>query len=297
MMFIDVLLALVFIYASGAVFCSLLLEMFAAWARARAKLLQEALVSILGEQDAQKVYAHPLVSAMFERHDRPPSYLPATVFARSLLDGLRAPSEWMEPISADKVVEGIKRITHMPLRDNLASLYAASGGDLAKLEKGISEWFDLVMERMTGWYRRKTQLPLLCIAFVTVVAFNLDTFHMVRTLWTNSAFREPLVEEAVAAATTEVHEIMSEKARGTLERLEKARGTLERLPFGWTEANNPAGDRNAVTEIRNWLVRLAGWMASTLAISLGAPFWFDVLRKVVDIRATGKRLAANRESG
>lgn len=287
MMFIDVLLALVFIYASGAVFCSLLLEMFASWTRARAKMLQEALVSMLGEQDAQKVYGHPMVGAMFERHDRPPSYLPAAVFARSLLDGLRAPSEWMEPMSAENVGEGIKRITHMPLRDNLASLHAASGGDLAKLEKGIGEWFDLVMERMTGWYRRKTQLVLLCIAFATVVVFNLDTFYMVRTLWTNSAFRETLVAEAVAAATKEAHEIT----------LEKARGTLEQLPFGWTEANKPAGDQHVVTAIGNWLVRLAGWMATALAISLGAPFWFDVLKKMVDIRATGKRLAANRKSG
>jgi len=31
-----------------------------------------------------------------------------------------------------------------------------------------------------------------------------------------------------------------------------------------------------------------GWLLTAMAISLGAPFWFDILNKVVTVRASGK---------
>jgi hypothetical protein len=37
-----------------------------------------------------------------------------------------------------------------------------------------------------------------------------------------------------------------------------------------------------------WLARLLGWMLTILAISLGAPFWFDMLNKLVNVRSAGK---------
>ncbi len=30
-----------------------------------------------------------------------------------------------------------------------------------------------------------------------------------------------------------------------------------------------------------------GWFVTALAISLGAPFWFDVLKKIITIRSSG----------
>ncbi|MEM1221017.1 MAG: hypothetical protein AAGH79_18995, partial [Bacteroidota bacterium] len=36
-----------------------------------------------------------------------------------------------------------------------------------------------------------------------------------------------------------------------------------------------------------WVKKVFGWLITSLAISLGAPFWFDLLRKLVNIRGTG----------
>jgi hypothetical protein len=44
--------------------------------------------------------------------------------------------------------------------------------------------------------------------------------------------------------------------------------------------------------IRNWVdfIRvLAGWLLSGIAISMGAPFWFDLLGKVMNVRNTGAK--------
>jgi len=36
---------------------------------------------------------------------------------------------------------------------------------------------------------------------------------------------------------------------------------------------------------------LIGWLISGLAVALGAPFWFDLLNKLVNLRGTGPRPA------
>ncbi|MGB0178380.1 MAG: hypothetical protein ACPF9D_14535, partial [Owenweeksia sp.] len=35
--------------------------------------------------------------------------------------------------------------------------------------------------------------------------------------------------------------------------------------------------------------KLLGWFVTALAITLGAPFWFDLLKRVINIRNTGNK--------
>ena len=37
-----------------------------------------------------------------------------------------------------------------------------------------------------------------------------------------------------------------------------------------------------------WLSRIVGWLLTIIAVSLGAPFWFDLLNRFITIRASGK---------
>jgi hypothetical protein len=39
---------------------------------------------------------------------------------------------------------------------------------------------------------------------------------------------------------------------------------------------------------KDWLERLLGWLLTVLALSMGAPFWFDLLNKFMNVRYTGK---------
>jgi len=36
------------------------------------------------------------------------------------------------------------------------------------------------------------------------------------------------------------------------------------------------------------MVRILGWLVTALALSLGAPFWFDLLNKFIVVRSTVK---------
>jgi hypothetical protein len=38
-----------------------------------------------------------------------------------------------------------------------------------------------------------------------------------------------------------------------------------------------------------WLTKVLGWFVTGLALSLGAPFWFDLLGKFMNIRGAGPK--------
>jgi hypothetical protein len=108
-----------------------------------------------------------------------------------------------------------------------------------------------------------------------VVVLNADTLAAGRVLWRDDAVRTAIVKEA------------SDTAKGTLDdvALENAVKKLD-LPLGW---NLSVGDGptqlpdNAVA----WVEKLVGLLLTIAAIQLGAPFWFDLLSKIVRVRATG----------
>jgi len=57
--------------------------------------------------------------------------------------------------------------------------------------------------------------------------------------------------------------------------------------LGWHD--NVFYDKNGYSWTKQiWLERLIGWLLTILAISLGAPFWFDILNKIINIRFAGK---------
>jgi hypothetical protein len=48
-----------------------------------------------------------------------------------------------------------------------------------------------------------------------------------------------------------------------------------------------AGQNKVLAVFAGWSLKGIGWLITALAVSQGAPFWFDVLNKVVNTRASG----------
>ncbi|NET74513.1 MAG: hypothetical protein F6K62_27530, partial [Sphaerospermopsis sp. SIO1G2] len=64
------------------------------------------------------------------------------------------------------------------------------------------------------------------------------------------------------------------------------------LPIGWTDNNLQEQLGWHPTKIQNIpiisiLTMFTGWIISGLAIAMGAPFWFDLLSKVMKVKNAG----------
>jgi len=115
------------------------------------------------------------------------------------------------------------------------------------------------------------------------VLLNVDTVTLAKSLWLDSALRGSAVE----LATKTVTQGQGDLAQATLVTLQQ---DLRPLPVGWDPAKGRP-DANWYQSPAAIFAKLIGWLITALAISLGAPFWFDLLSKFGCRRASGNKPA------
>jgi hypothetical protein len=326
---LDVAIGLVFFYLVLSLVVTAANELFAAWFRRRAWMLSKGIKNLLDDDAlAQKLYSHPLIRSL-RQSSRGPSYIPSRTFAVALLD-IVAP------------IENGKR--KLPSKDNargtvdyaLALLWEEAGEDVEKLKENIEVWFNNSMERVSGWYKRRTQMFLLLWAIVVTVGTNADTIVIANALWRDPALRQSLVARAeryVAEnrSTTDVsrgetpgppplppdRQAEVDFQDATL-RFNAAFADLNELnlPIGWRDLQKEASAKASELPMRlvradaraewpgaiwpfggndewgRWVKAFddhtLGWLLTVFAVSLGAPFWFDTLNRIISIRSAGK---------
>ncbi|HEX8293030.1 MAG TPA: hypothetical protein VF570_14825, partial [Pyrinomonadaceae bacterium] len=141
------------------------------------------------------------------------------------------------------------------------------------------------------------QVWTVIVAAVITLLSNADTIQIGRRLWTDPVVRSAVVEEAKARAqkprpsitveypneddpTNPVVTDLNAKGEGNV-LSDKERALLGNL-LGWRRS-----DIENLT-FPGLLQHLVGWALTILAVSLGAPFWFDVLNKFMHVRSAGK---------
>jgi hypothetical protein len=147
----------------------------------------------------------------------------------------------------------------------LRAVEAAEGGpaaQTARLRESAADWFDAVMERASSWYRRRAHAVAFGIGLALALAFNADTIAIGRALW-----RDGLLAEAARAA-------VEQGGVGAIDRLARIG-----LPLGW----GPAGVPSSPTAL--WLL---GILVTAAAVAQGSPLWFDVLKRITNVRMAGR---------
>ncbi|MBE9075910.1 hypothetical protein IQ241_01125 [Romeria aff. gracilis LEGE 07310] len=183
-----------------------------------------------------------------------------------------------------------------------AKVVATEAG-LQQLEAEIEAWFDRAMDRASGVYRRNAKAVGILIGIAIAALINADTFHMVHRLSVDQAVRSSIVQAAEQLETRGINSAddlaadlgtdeISERISIELQSVGAAVSeTLEQypLPLGRNQATLTA---QAAAEA-NWPLLLPrywlGWILTGIAISMGANFWFDLLRKVISVRTSGNK--------
>jgi hypothetical protein len=200
------------------------------------------------------------------RDQLPPVGAESTASARSYM-----------PLGAE-----IARLPDSPLRTALTGIVSRVGTDADKLVGELATWYDTAMDRLSGAYKRRISVYLIGYAMLFTVAFNLDAIGLSKALWQDSAVRAA----AVAAATAQPQPQGGEGVVQTVRDI----GALQ-LPFGWTTPKAAAASdpRSLPRSGGSWALKVLGWVIATAALAFGAPFWFDLLGRLVNMRATGPK--------
>ena len=285
-------LALVFSLVSFAV--SLVTEWISAiWGR-RSALLREGVLQMLGEDRTEKLYDHPLFRSLVphrwlaNRHG--PSYIPTDLFVTTLLSLLD--SEGKGAGSKEEFLAHLDELSAgHPLRRALLPLATQAEEDWEKVKAGVGDWFDRVMDEVTGWYRRWSQLVLFGTGLLLAMVVGVDALDITRTLWINDEIRAGVaaIAEDFAAKELTATDGGDQGESADLEAARRKAAELQQLQQELATVGlrfRPITQCDWGPDLR-WC--LLGYLLTAFAASLGAPFWFDLLKRLVQIRTTAVR--------
>ena len=278
---VDVALGLALLYSVLSLVASVVKEWVSTLLSLRAKNLQKGIGTLIGDDYAKQLYGHPLVSTL-AKDKKKPSYIGAETFASALVDLLGQDDDG-NPVVAmeDKATKLVDQLgDDSALKPALRALTNLGAETVDDLRRQVAGWFDEGMNRVSGWYRRQTQLIIFAIGAVVAVSANASTVHVVQDLWRDDALRYSIAQEAAAVASDTV----------SADSAQVADAILQSFPLGW-EGEDPFGRKEGVQDWSKgtWIAHILGWFFTAAAVSLGAPFWFDLLSKVTKLRGTGSR--------
>ena len=304
---LDVAIGLIFVFFILSVVCSGINEAIASAARWRAQDLERGLWELLedpsrGSEALEKLKAHPLIHPMLNPQNKDPagaspaleagrpkttrktafpSYIPSRTFTSALLGLEQQAVSVAKGVEMRKLDESIEAIPSERVRGALTALYHNAQGDAVVFRHNVEQWYDDQMERVSGWYRRRIQKVLWILAFLIAFTLNADSLQVAKRLWVEPSVRASLVSQA---QTTTTQDPSTTDPAAELNSLP--------VPLGWhlaTAENDPQGfpfywDRSMWWSL---LSKLIGLTLTAVAISFGAPFWFDTLSKLARLRNGG----------
>ena len=277
--------------------------------------------------NVESIFQHPLIFSL-SKGNSDPAYIRASAFSKAMLDLLMPePGQAGDAAASFSALrqgdlsQAISNINNPQLQRSLAALLRSVNGDVDQFKTALEDWFNHSMERVTGWYKRHAQTCLLLLSFSLAVVCNVDAVRIIQTLSKTPNLARSVAAQAEAYTKANPATLPS-PAANTATVLTDFKQDLQTLgksgiPMGWTEdqfqdlgflkpsnthdalatANAPATASGIWSRLEKnpskwyWIAlipMLCGWGLTTLAASLGAPFWFDTLQRIMNLRNNGR---------
>jgi hypothetical protein len=187
---------------------------------------------------------------------------------------------------------------------------------IANARENLESWFNSSMDRVSGVFKRYNQALALILGIIFSLFLNVDSISIAQYLWREPAVRQVLVAQASTYKPPEGQPVTNPQE--TVQQFTQQFGGLS-LPMGWDISvyESPAVYNSECQlfphdsqyfgiplfrtnicltqphskDSTNILLKLFGILITAGATAQGAPFWFDILKKFVNIRGTGPKPA------
>jgi hypothetical protein len=290
---LSTVIGIVFVMLLFSLLASTILELIAGFLSLRGRHLVKAIKGMVGSEATQDFIQHPFfqqLSAGSQERTRVsgkkralPSYINASTFSSILLDIMSIDSNTDLKAKIDALPEGApKKLAQF--------LYKQTNGELVELKKKVEEWYNEVMDRVSGAYKRNSQRWLVGIGLFVAVVFNVDVINIYHNLSINATLSNVIADQATTFVNTQAAPVAPNLDNPDIAAAKQKIGVLVNeniaalespLGLGWDTVDWQKVD------FKFWLYKLIGWFTTALGVSLGATFWFEALKKLVSLRATG----------
>lgn len=208
------------------------------------------------------------------------------------------------------------------VRKILTEFFERAQGDLQNFQRQIEDYYNAAMDRGAGIYIRNTKKTILAISFIITIVLNVDSIHISKTLWGNpDALKQTadniqqtvknispdssgnfhlaeikfqnnqvvITKDSVVKRETKMLNGMINGTDTLVHHIQQSVIYLKSsgIPIGWTSNNVPHG--SWLEFLWGLFIKIIGISFTAFALLLGAPFWFDLINKIVNLRGAGKK--------
>jgi hypothetical protein len=296
---LDLAVGLIFTFLTVSLATGTIVEAIASFLKLRAKTLREGIGQLLNDTSysglAKEIYAHAVVNprgdgtpaSASKSNKNDPAYIDRQLFGQAMLDILKispeianaatnvtAPLGKPTMVELKAAVDGAlqaaataqgKTMPDPQLQRLLHGIIERSLGDPDKIKGELVAWFDNAMDRVSGWYKRWTQLIGFIAALFLAAGLNINAIGVAQALWTQPKLAQELDLPKALPAGDET------QAPALLHQLDTT------LPVGWVRS----------LSCRELGIAFLGWLITALSTLFGAPFWFDLLQTVIRLKGSG----------
>jgi hypothetical protein len=150
-------------------------------------------------------------------------------------------------------------------------------GDL-RAKMGL--WFEGLMDQSSAMFKALARRYVILFSLCLTLFFGVDSIDLFKQLWSSPDLR------AIAAVKAQAYIDQNGYAADTGPLL----ADLENLTIqiGWSSVLKNAPPRDSALDFTKfWFVKILGLLITTVAVSQGSSFWYDVLRKVTEAKSPG----------
>lgn len=238
-----------------------------------AKFVDTALVKSLREADAAwTIFGNPKRSktVKVEENRKLPTHLPARAFADGVVDVLT------DIRKGAATAEDLYHRLPDALRDRLAPILDETGSDLVALKARLEQWFDDSMHNLDQIFVRWSKKIAFFVGLVLAVVLNASAIHVAERLWASPVERAAVVasvDDIVGANNAPDATAPKQSFQEVVRQIDALDSSG--IPLGW----------HGVHTSFSWFVwSVVGWVVTALLAARGAPFWYQMIGRLVSLR-------------
>lgn len=324
---LDIAIGLSFLYFLLGLITSSINEMVMIKLQSRPKKLKHAILNFL-ENDwdgiGQKIITSPYVKALKKKPNEFPSNIPANAFAQSIIDVIKDGKDLPEKVEDIRAKIKNNAVISGEAQTWMLGVLDQSYGKVENFYEGLESAYDEAMGRVKEWYTHQAKKLVFWIGLLIAITLNVDSIHIVKSLWNDKAKAKELAMLAEQSLdnikldtasngfiltdpkgkvlyqytltdSSASDSVLAKNHKQQENNIKQITATIKGLPapMGW-DVNNLGQE---ITAPNGWgqLSRLLGWLMTAVAIYLGAPFWFDLLKNIVSVKKTVKKMKSSNQ--
>jgi len=330
---IDLVILLSFTYFVGSLIISAINESISGAFRLRQKWLQRAIERMFFDDKwrgfvEKNLITSPHIQSLMRGTRRYPAYIPSKNFVLAVIQHLGPdfPKDMLRHIDQSNLPPDFKQV--------LKDFVTDSENNFEKFKANIEAFYNSVMDRAAGWYKKQIRLVLLVIGIGLSVFLNLDTIKIandalkdkgrlaetannisqliprisadtVGTIVIRDEAGNVIFEQSIRSSALDTTRVRSEYESVKELTMEYTILTGYRLGYAdwddfkkqWfgidqkrkNEQQNTASSEGNNSAVMQFLLKAFGVTITAFALLMSANYWFDLMNKVANIRAVGRR--------